>query len=148
MFSETLLLFPWSNRCWQFDFWFVCFFLNIGKFMVHVLLKPGLENFEHDFTSVWDECNCRCLLPPKRCFCSRYLPVCTLWFQCLGDWPWVRCSQQASLAAPWVLDVQLGQSVPWLGLLFSVRITPQLCCIRPLSTFAKIHLLQNATCWH
>ena len=26
--------------------------LNIGKFMVHVLLKPGLENFEHYFTSV------------------------------------------------------------------------------------------------
>ena len=26
--------------------------LNIWKFMVHVLLKPGLENFEHDFTSV------------------------------------------------------------------------------------------------
>ena len=25
--------------------------------MVHVLLKPGLENFEHYFTSVWDECN-------------------------------------------------------------------------------------------
>ena len=26
--------------------------LNIWKFMVHVLLKPGLETFEHDFTSV------------------------------------------------------------------------------------------------
>ena len=26
--------------------------LNIRKFMVHVLLKPGLENFEHYFTSV------------------------------------------------------------------------------------------------
>ena len=26
--------------------------LNIRKFTVHVLLKPGLENFEHDFTSV------------------------------------------------------------------------------------------------
>ena len=25
---------------------------------VHVLLKPGLENFEHYFASVWDECNC------------------------------------------------------------------------------------------
>ena len=25
---------------------------NIWKFTVHVLLKPGLENFEHDFTSV------------------------------------------------------------------------------------------------
>ena len=32
--------------------------LNIWKFMVHVLLKPGLENFKHYFTSVWDECNC------------------------------------------------------------------------------------------
>ena len=26
--------------------------------MVNVLLKPGLENFEHYFASVWDECNC------------------------------------------------------------------------------------------
>ena len=26
--------------------------LNIRKFMVHVLLKPGLENFEHYFTSI------------------------------------------------------------------------------------------------
>ena len=32
--------------------------LNIRKFTVHVFLKPGLENFEHYFTSVWDECNC------------------------------------------------------------------------------------------
>ena len=29
--------------------------LNIWKFMVHVLLKPGLENFEHYFASLWDE---------------------------------------------------------------------------------------------
>ena len=26
--------------------------LNIWKFSVHVLLKPGLENFEHYFTNV------------------------------------------------------------------------------------------------
>ena len=32
--------------------------LNIWKFTVHVLLKPGLENFEHYFAIVWDECNC------------------------------------------------------------------------------------------
>ena len=32
--------------------------LNIWKFMVQVLLKPGLENFEHYFASVWDECIC------------------------------------------------------------------------------------------
>ena len=32
--------------------------LNIRKFTVHILLKPGLENFEHYFTNMWDECNC------------------------------------------------------------------------------------------
>ena len=32
--------------------------LNIWKFTVHVILKPGLQNFEHYFISVWDECNC------------------------------------------------------------------------------------------
>ena len=26
--------------------------LNIREFMVHILLKPGLENFEHYFTSM------------------------------------------------------------------------------------------------
>ena len=31
---------------------------TIWKFTVHELLKPGLENFEHYFASVWDECNC------------------------------------------------------------------------------------------
>ena len=32
--------------------------LNIWKFLVHILLKPGLENFENYFASVGDECNC------------------------------------------------------------------------------------------
>ena len=32
--------------------------LNICKFKIHVLLKPGLENFEHYFTSICDECKC------------------------------------------------------------------------------------------
>ena len=32
--------------------------LSIWKFSVHILLKPSLENFEHYFASVWDECNC------------------------------------------------------------------------------------------
>ena len=32
--------------------------LNIWKFTVRVLWKPGLENFEHYCASVWDECNC------------------------------------------------------------------------------------------
>ena len=32
--------------------------LNIWKFLVHVLLKPISEDFEHHFASAWDECNC------------------------------------------------------------------------------------------
>ena len=32
--------------------------LNIWKFVVQVLLKTSLVNFEHYFASVWDECNC------------------------------------------------------------------------------------------
>ena len=31
--------------------------LSIWKVTVHVLLKPGLENFEHYFANVWGECN-------------------------------------------------------------------------------------------
>ena len=32
--------------------------LNIWKFLVHILLKHSLENFEHYFVSMWIECNC------------------------------------------------------------------------------------------
>ena len=32
--------------------------LNIWTFLVHTMLKPSLENFEHYFARVWDECNC------------------------------------------------------------------------------------------
>ena len=32
--------------------------LTIWKFLVHVLLKPPLENFEHYFASMQNECSC------------------------------------------------------------------------------------------
>ena len=32
--------------------------LNTWKLTVHILLKPGLEHFEHYFTSMCNECNC------------------------------------------------------------------------------------------
>ena len=31
--------------------------LNIWKFSVHVLLRSSLENFEHYFASMWDDCS-------------------------------------------------------------------------------------------
>ena len=40
------------------SFAFSKYSLNIWKFMVHVLLKPGLENFEPYFARMWDKCNC------------------------------------------------------------------------------------------
>ena len=42
----SLVPLPFINPAWTW------------KFMVHVLLKPDLENFEHYFASMWDECNC------------------------------------------------------------------------------------------
>ena len=33
------------------------FSLNIWMFTVHVLWKPGLENFQQYFANMWDECN-------------------------------------------------------------------------------------------
>ena len=32
--------------------------VHIWKFSVHVLLKPGMKDFEHYFASVWDKYNC------------------------------------------------------------------------------------------
>ena len=43
---------------------------DIWMFIVPVLLKPGLENSEHNFASVWDECN--------------FVVVWTILWQCLS----------------------------------------------------------------
>ena len=32
--------------------------LNIWKFLVHILLECGLEDFECDLASMWNKCNC------------------------------------------------------------------------------------------
>ena len=41
-----LIPLPFLNPAWTLEI------------LVHILLKPGLENFEHYFASVWDECYC------------------------------------------------------------------------------------------
>ena len=52
--------------------------LNIWKFTNHVLLKPGLENFEHYFTSMWDEYNCAVVWA--------FFGIAFLW-DCSENWP-------------------------------------------------------------
>ena len=32
--------------------------LNTSEFLVHMLLKPSLQNFKHHFASMWNECSC------------------------------------------------------------------------------------------
>ena len=57
VFLELSCFFDDPTNVRQCDLWFLCLSktsLNIWKFTVHVLLKPGLENCEHYFTSVWD----------------------------------------------------------------------------------------------
>ena len=58
-FSGTPLLSPWCSRCWQFDSSaFSKLNLYIWNFLVHILLKPPLKDFEHSHTSMWNEHNC------------------------------------------------------------------------------------------
>ena len=32
--------------------------LDIKKFFAHIMLKPGMQDFKHDLTSMGDECSC------------------------------------------------------------------------------------------
>ena len=32
--------------------------LDVWKFLVHIMLKPSVQDFKHDLTSMGDECNC------------------------------------------------------------------------------------------
>ena len=32
--------------------------LDISKFLVCIMLKPSMQDFKHDLTSMGDECNC------------------------------------------------------------------------------------------
>ena len=43
--------------------------LDIWKFLVHVTLKPSMQNFKHDLTSMGEESNC----PMVRTFFSTAL---------------------------------------------------------------------------
>ena len=59
--SGILLLLLWSSRCWKLDLWFTWLFsiqLEHLEVQGSHTVKSGLENSEHYFTSVWDECNC------------------------------------------------------------------------------------------
>ena len=47
---------------WSVSSAFSKYNLYTWRFLVHILLKLSLENFEHYFASVWDECKCAIVL--------------------------------------------------------------------------------------
>ena len=68
--------------------------LYIWKFSVHVLLKPSLEDFEHYFTSMWDECNCEVVWT--------FFGIASLW-DWNENWPFpVATAELSNLLAYWV----------------------------------------------
>ena len=75
--------------------------LNIWNFMVHVLLKPGLENFEHYFASMWDDCNCEEVWT--------FFGIAFLW-DCNENWPFpVLWTWTTSLHLQCLCSVHQGQ---------------------------------------
>ena len=86
--------------------------LNIWTFTVHILLKPGLRNFEYYFVSVWDECNrvavwvCMCVYVWIRVWVwmcsSECVCVCTCVCMCVQAYDWMNMqSSQRNLQIPW-----------------------------------------------
>ena len=61
IFSETLLLFYDSTHAGNLISCSSAFSkcnLYIWNFLVHILLKPSLKDFEHNLASTWNEHNC------------------------------------------------------------------------------------------
>ena len=56
-----LYCFLWSNRCWQFDLWFLCLFLvQLKHLEVHgsYTVEAWLGKFLHYFACMWNKYNC------------------------------------------------------------------------------------------
>ena len=74
--SSWVISSPKRWCCTQYAIWsgasaFSKFILNIWKFLVHILLKPHLENFEPYFASVWDWVQLKCCTQYPRKFGKR-----------------------------------------------------------------------------
>jgi len=74
--------------------WSLSPLLNIWKFTVHILLKPGLENFEYYFASMWFE---------------YYFDSTTVWFEHSLALPlfgtWVKTDLFQSRGHCWVFQI-------------------------------------------
>ena len=94
--------------------------LNIRKFTVHILLKPGLKNFKHYFTSMWEFHYLQWVLKviPKDIkgylhmsisyrynslsFSPSVYIYIRLWPTCAGSWKKQESSRKTSISALWL----------------------------------------------
>ena len=95
--------------------------MNIRKFTVHILLKPGLENFEHYFTSMWDECNCAVvwafyprqhIKKQRHYFADKGLSIQSYGFSSSHVWMWELDHKES-----WVLNLDAFEVWCWRRLL-------------------------------
>ena len=100
-FSGILLLFLWFSGCCNLISGSSAFFkwnLNIWKFLLHVLLKPSWEDFEHYIARMWNECNCAVVWT--------FFGIALFW-DCTENWPfpalWLLLSFP-NLLTYWVQD--------------------------------------------
>ena len=97
--------------------------LNIWNFTVHLLVKPGLENFEHYFSSMWDECNCAVVWAFFGIFISPSLPCLSLlsFFLFISFLPFSLLPSLPSFPCP----PSLSLSFDHLGVFWTTSLLPQ-----------------------
>ena len=99
--------------------------LSICKFTVHLLLKSGLENFEHYFANMWGECNCMIVWA---FFCIVFL------------WDWMKSDFFHSCGLCWVFQICWHIECSTFIALLSLRIWNRLTGIpsSPLALFVEM----------
>ena len=82
--------------------------LCIWKFLVHILLKPSLKDFEHYFSSMWNECNCAAVWT--------FFGIALLW-DWNDNWPfpvlWPLLNFPNLLACYWVQHLKASSFRSW-----------------------------------
>ena len=116
--------------------------LNIWNLMVHVLLKPGLENLELYFVSMWDEQLCSSSSILWHCF-SLGLEWKLNFFQCCGHcWVFQICCHMecSALTASSFRIWYSSTGIPSPPLALFIVMLPKACSIMIIFNYMDIWL--------
>ena len=136
MFFWNSLLSLWSNKCWQFELCLSKPSLYIWNFSVHVLLKPSLKYFRHNFTNMWNEGNCTNVL--------------TLFCDIALVWVWMKtdlfqsCGQCWFFQICWHIEWSISTASSFRILKSSVGIPSPPLALFVVVMFPKAHLTSHS----